>query len=561
LFNLVIFDHLTNSRRSDSESETIIMTFYHDNKLTMVGLDSTPEEIIYAPSLTNKRKHNAMAYGETMPPAWPDFRNVGPDANNPNGSGAPSINGFGLDDPDNGAWADFDSSLYEDHDAELDAAMAQDYRFEQPNITDATAGAAAYADPRHDEAAVEQDDTIIKSEERDNIEVSLTPYGGSEYDESECDGRRPSKVPKLNKDGIPRKPRQPRPKLLKWDDNDWKNVALGLVWACGENGIQIPFDQASQVVSDSCTAGALQQALLKLRGKQIAEGFQIPSLRMAWTRKNKNGASSTSSANTKTQQGTDKHLLPKKKPTRFVGTQTKMVVLRRAYKDADRLHIAFPHNLKNAQQMAAETQQQTLLTPPDTPAGAAGLSSPTFGLQFASTQHGLPLSNDWYLPAPPPRQPRSIRPPPCRNAKLVPEGLSALTQAVPCSPKTPTQPGFVLADPMMPTQAPPAPAYHHRRQRSQSISFGTSTDAARSFFTPSRRFKQIKVDDEELLDLDYANANGNGIGGYKGLYTGGCNDFNGMGGSGPNGGNGSGEDDDGGYNGYGLDRAWDFLTQ
>jgi hypothetical protein len=126
--------------------------------------------------------------------------------------------------------------------------------------------------------------------------VSYTPPYDSDYAKSDREDRRPSKIPKINKDGVPRKPRQPRPKLLKWSDNDWKNVVLGIVWACGETGVQIPFDQAAQVVGDSCTAGALQQAILKLRGKQIDEGYQIPSLRMAWTRKNKRASSSSSSS-------------------------------------------------------------------------------------------------------------------------------------------------------------------------------------------------------------------------------------------------------------------------
>jgi hypothetical protein len=141
----------------------------------------------------------------------------------------------------------------------------------------------------------------VKVEYKDRVFVSNTPTYDSDYAESDRDDRRPSKIPKINKDGAPRKPRQPRPKLLKWSDNDWKNVVLGIVWACGETGVQIPFDQAAQVVGKSCTAGALQQAILKLRGKQIDEGYNIPSLRMAWTRKTKHAASSSSNANASPQ--------------------------------------------------------------------------------------------------------------------------------------------------------------------------------------------------------------------------------------------------------------------
>jgi len=148
--------------------------------------------------------------------------------------------------------------------------------------------------------------------------VSYTPTYDSDYAESDREDHPPSKIPKINKDGAPRKPRQPRPKLLKWSDNDWKNVVLGIVWACGETGVQIPFDQAGQVVGESCTAGALQQAILKLRGKQIAEGYQIPSLRMAWTRKNKRSSSLSSTANTNSQSNAGQDPLTPSRPSLIV---------------------------------------------------------------------------------------------------------------------------------------------------------------------------------------------------------------------------------------------------
>lgn len=165
--------------------------------------------------------------------------------------------------------------------------------------------------------------------------VSHSPKHDSEYAESDQDGRPASKIPKTNKDGAPRKPRQPRPKLLKWSDDDWKNVVLGIIWACGETGVQIPFDQAAQVVGQNCTAGALQQAVLKLRGKQISEGFQIPSLRMAWTRKNKNSALSSSDANDKTEQGPSTNVAS---TTLMQGTQSLIVTLKRAYPHTNRVH-------------------------------------------------------------------------------------------------------------------------------------------------------------------------------------------------------------------------------
>lgn len=178
--------------------------------------------------------------------------------------------------------------------------------------------------------------------------VSATPLEESDFAASESEDERPRKVPKLNKDGVPRKPRKPRAKLLKWTDDDWKNACLGLVWACGEIGIQIPFEQAAQVVGEKCTAGALQQALLKLRSKQVAEGHQIPNLRMAWTRKNKYAASS---AKTKASQEPEANK-PRKKPTRVEGTQALVVTLNRAYNDRDREGMARPYKWKKPSRKA-----------------------------------------------------------------------------------------------------------------------------------------------------------------------------------------------------------------
>ncbi|KAK1915037.1 hypothetical protein P3342_002841 [Pyrenophora teres f. teres] len=170
-----------------------------------------------------------------------------------------------------------------------------------------------------------------------NDPVSSIPTYDSDYAESDQDDRRPSKKPKINKDGAPRKPRQPRPKLLKWTDDDWKNALLGIIWACGENGIQIPFDQAAQIVGEKCTAGALQQAVLKLRCKQIDEGHQIPALKMAWTRKNKNSLSS-SGANDTTQQ-VNAFTNAVKKSTKMQGIQSLIVTLKCAYPHTDKAPV------------------------------------------------------------------------------------------------------------------------------------------------------------------------------------------------------------------------------
>lgn len=355
------------------------MTFYHDNKLTVVGLDSDSDEKSQAPLRSAKRKRFCDEPHFTMPGSSLNVGTLGGDSSPP----SPFYANGGLDTVQQyeDAYPPFSNtfdSTYEDAlptDYGLELEMNRDFSFPSNNSAYDTPCMTAAADNEEDRAMVENSGTIVKSEDGMEHQVSLTPNGGSEYEESDYDERRPSKVPKMNKDGVPRKPRQPRPKLLKWDDNDWKNVALGLVWACGENGIQIPFDQASQIVSESCTAGALQQALLKLRGKQVAEGFQIPSLRMAWTRKNKNTSSSSSSANTKPPQGTEKNPLPKKRPTRFSGNQTKMVCLKRAYKDSDRQHLVPPYKLKDGPAQPKIRQPLELATPPQTPTTAAGASN------------------------------------------------------------------------------------------------------------------------------------------------------------------------------------------
>jgi hypothetical protein len=399
------------------------MRSYHNNKLTMVGLDSDSDEKSYTPTKTSRTKrkrgseHKRCVSNVEVEPytASPSALYNGKGEINGYDDDASSfaywsVNPFGgLNDP-----SSEQSNLYNYspmYDAFIDTASTQNPFSQQehsiyasyenldgglPNTNDtngatigeallresATSNMTTYAG-RGDGGIDGNDNTMpVKQEASTESAISSTPLGGSEYYESEYDEHRPCKTPKLNKDGIPRKPRQPRPKLLKWDDNDWKNVALGLVWACGENGIQIPFDQASQIVSESCTAGALQQALLKLRGKQIAEGFQIPSLRMAWTRKNKNAASSSSSANSKTQLVTiGTH---KRKPTRFAGNQSLLVTLRRAYMDAERSHLRVPYTIATS----------TSLTVPSTSAIAAtqAPSTPMFSIQAPRYMPMTPVS-------------------------------------------------------------------------------------------------------------------------------------------------------------------------
>ncbi|KAH6622237.1 hypothetical protein C7974DRAFT_425938 [Boeremia exigua] len=227
-----------------------------------------------------------------------------------------------------------------------------------------------------------------QDDSQDDYMVSATLLEESDFAESDSEEERPRKLPKLNKDGAPRKPRQPRPKLLKWTDDDWKNVCLGIVWACGETGVHIPFEQAAQVVGEQCTAGALQQALLKLRGKQIAEGYQIPSLKMGWTRKISNATPKTSSGHEANRS--------RKKPTRVMSTQSHIVTMSRPYVDKDRQGMARPYKWKRSPRCAkpgtlkssADMKQEDPVTPTrasGTSARAGGTSTRARG---ASTSAG-----------------------------------------------------------------------------------------------------------------------------------------------------------------------------
>ncbi|KAF2798367.1 hypothetical protein K505DRAFT_108776 [Melanomma pulvis-pyrius CBS 109.77] len=189
-----------------------------------------------------------------------------------------------------------------------------------------------HSDGEHVDAIRHSDDSsidIIKDE--DHERDGFPNDSASEYEEV-C------ATSKMKKDGAPRKPRLPRAKLLKWSDNDWKQVILGIVWACGEAHVNIPFGQAAQFVKPSCTAGALQQAILKLRQKLNSEGAQIPTLKMAWTR---NKAQSLTNV---TQGFGSRPMMAKRKPTTTQHAQTKLVTIRRAYVEEARSELPYPYS-------------------------------------------------------------------------------------------------------------------------------------------------------------------------------------------------------------------------
>jgi hypothetical protein len=136
-----------------------------------------------------------------------------------------------------------------------------------------------------------------------------------------------------NKNGQPRKARAPRSSLRRWDERELIRSLLGIVWACGEAGIQVPFAQAAQQVHPTCTASALQQTILKLHDKLNAEGEQFPRIRMNWPRK---GASGTIRDHSK---------VPRRKPTLRQLNQSWIITLKRAYIEADRAMLLYPYGV------------------------------------------------------------------------------------------------------------------------------------------------------------------------------------------------------------------------
>jgi len=139
---------------------------------------------------------------------------------------------------------------------------------------------------------------------------------------------------KLNKDGQPRKSRAPRAPLRRWDENDLIKALIGIVWACGEAGLPIPFGQAAQLIDDTCTASALQQAILKLHAQMLKEGKQLPKIKMHWPKKG---------GDKSTVVFRDAGKVPRRKPTMRRPTQSFIITLKRAYVEADRAALVSPY--------------------------------------------------------------------------------------------------------------------------------------------------------------------------------------------------------------------------
>ncbi|KAF2474134.1 uncharacterized protein BDR25DRAFT_385603 [Lindgomyces ingoldianus] len=95
----------------------------------------------------------------------------------------------------------------------------------------------------------------------------------------------PKKIPN-------RKSRAPREKLLNWKDSDnYEMLLLGIVGACGEHNIRIPFAAAAEFAGFNksrkklCSSGMMQQALIKLKERKVSQGKRLRSLHMSWTKK------------------------------------------------------------------------------------------------------------------------------------------------------------------------------------------------------------------------------------------------------------------------------------
>ncbi|PVH98250.1 hypothetical protein DM02DRAFT_682611 [Periconia macrospinosa] len=156
-----------------------------------------------------------------------------------------------------------------------------------------------------------------------------TPRKNKAKEDSDSEYEEHGKKRKLNKNGEPRKVRKPRGHLRQWDDEDVARALMGLVWAAGENGIRLPFDQAAQMVGQNCTASALQQAILKIHSKLNDQGAQIPKIKMNWPSKVANPSDSNDGDR-------DLHKADRRRrhETARKATQTCLVILKCAYKPA-----------------------------------------------------------------------------------------------------------------------------------------------------------------------------------------------------------------------------------
>ncbi|KAL5376420.1 hypothetical protein DPSP01_010530 [Paraphaeosphaeria sporulosa] len=154
--------------------------------------------------------------------------------------------------------------------------------------------------------------------------------------------QQPGKKRKINKNGRVRKVREPRGHLRRWDESDVSRALMGIVWACGENGVVIPFAQAAKIVDQDCTSGALQQAILKMHDKMNRDGAQLPRIKMNWPKKPSAAGKSIIRDNGK---------VPRKKPTLTQATQCTIVSL--------------PAQPRDTISAAGEAPQQDLVLPMD----------------------------------------------------------------------------------------------------------------------------------------------------------------------------------------------------
>ncbi|KAF2446616.1 hypothetical protein P171DRAFT_262908 [Karstenula rhodostoma CBS 690.94] len=159
-------------------------------------------------------------------------------------------------------------------------------------------------------------DVAIKREHSDDDYIPGSVAIDDEVDEETS--QQTGKKRKINKNGQVRKLREPRGHLRRWDESDVSRALMGIVWACGENGVVIPFAQAAKVVDQDCTSGALQQAILKMHDKMNKDGAQLPKIRMNWPKKPSAGGKSVIRDNGK---------VPRKKPTLTQATQCNIVSL------------------------------------------------------------------------------------------------------------------------------------------------------------------------------------------------------------------------------------------
>jgi hypothetical protein len=115
-----------------------------------------------------------------------------------------------------------------------------------------------------------EDETTVPGQDQ-----MINPAEAQSTDPTNCQPTSPANAERSKK---LRKQRQPRPKLMKWDDDTLKLGLISLVYALKVKSIEIPWAEAASIIDPLCSGAAFEQAVGKIRKKRLAEGKIVPPL-------------------------------------------------------------------------------------------------------------------------------------------------------------------------------------------------------------------------------------------------------------------------------------------